>query len=53
MKMKKSEEIQRLFRLYKDESGNKSVDMAQFSIWMRDRGWPVPVPPDPLELLAK
>jgi len=53
MKMKKSEEVQRLFKLYKDETGNKSVEMEHFAIWMRDRGWPVPIPPDPMELLAK
>lgn len=51
--MTKNQEIQRLFKLFKQESENKEPDALQFAKWMRDRGWKVPVPPDPMDLLAK
>jgi hypothetical protein len=51
--MKKSHEIQRLYRLYKEESGNQIVDMREFAAWMKKKGWEMPIPIDPLDLLAK
>lgn len=51
--MKKSTEIQRLYRLYKDETKQINVEMADFAKWLDQKGYPLPTPPDPLELLAK
>jgi len=51
--MRKNQEAQRLFKVYKQQSGITEVDPLEFAKWMRDRGWKVPVPPDPMDLLAK
>lgn len=51
--MTKKQEIQKLFRVFKQEAGLQEPDALQFAKWMRDRGWKVPVPPDPMTLLAK
>jgi hypothetical protein len=49
----KHQEMQRLIRLYKDETGKKEVnmhDVAQFAV---DKGWPLPRPIAALDRLAK
>ena len=51
--MSKSKERQRIIRQYRDETGNRSVDMRQVAEWAVSKGWPMPKPADPIDLLAK
>lgn len=51
--MSKAQEIQRLQRLYKDETGLKEVDTKEFARWAVDRGYPLPSPVDPIDRLSK
>lgn len=49
----KSEKLQRIIRLYKEETGKKEVDMKKVAVFARDKGYPLTQPKDPLDLLAK
>lgn len=51
--MTKNQQIQRLYRLYKEETGELDVDLKKFTRWMEKKGWKMPVPPDPHDILAK
>src|SRR5207249_7937710 len=51
--MTKNQEIQRLYKLYKEETSNLDVDLKKFAKWMQSKGWKMPKPADPLDLLAK
>jgi hypothetical protein len=51
--MSKRKDMQRLIRSYKDETGEIELDMHKVARWAAGKGWPLPVPPDPLDLLAK
>jgi hypothetical protein len=51
--MTQNQELQRLCRLYKDETGNSEVNPREYAQWLNGRGWELPEPQDPLELLAK
>lgn len=50
--MTRRQELQRLIRLYKEEKGEKEVDMHKVAPWLEQRGWKLPKPKTPLELLA-
>jgi hypothetical protein len=45
--------MQRLIRHYKDETGITDVDMKEVAKFAVSKGWPMPVPKSPLDLLAK
>lgn len=49
----KSEEMQRIIRLYKEETGEKGIDMSSVAKFAIRKGWPMPKPKSPLELLSK
>jgi hypothetical protein len=51
--MSKRREMQRIIRHYKDDTGEREVDMHKVVKWAVAKGWPLPRPADPLELLAK
>jgi hypothetical protein len=51
--MSKRKDMQRLIRAYKDETGELALDMHKVAKWAAGKGWPLPTPPDPLEMLAK
>jgi hypothetical protein len=51
--MSKRKELQRFIRAYKDETGSQTIDMKKVAAWANAKGWPLPTPPDPLDLLAK
>jgi hypothetical protein len=51
--MSKRKEMQRVIRAYKDETGEREIDMHKVAKWATAKGWPLPTPPDPLDLLAK
>jgi len=44
---------QRLIRLYKEETGATEVDMYEVAKFAAGRGWKLPKPKSPLEILAK
>lgn len=49
----KSQMMQRLIRLYKDETGEKEVDMHKVAEFAVKKGWSLPRPQNPLDALAK
>lgn len=49
----KRQELQKIFRKYKDESGEKEVDMHKVAAYAQKLGWPMPKPASPVDLLAK
>ncbi len=51
--MTKNQEIQRLYRLYKSETGKLVVDVHEFAKWLGKKGYKMPIPKDPIELLAQ
>ena len=51
--MSKRKEMQRFIRAYKDETGERELDMHKVAKWAAGKGWPLPKPADPLDLLAK
>lgn len=51
--MTKKKDLQRLIRAYKDDTGEREVDMHKVAHYAEEKGWPMPVPADPLELFAK
>lgn len=51
--MSRRKEMQRLIRSYKDETKVAEIDMKKVALWAMEKGWPLPTPPDPLELLAR
>ena len=49
----KTKQMQRMIRQYKDETGEKEVDMHKVAQWAAGKGWPLSQPTDPIEVLAK
>lgn len=51
--MSKRREMQRLIRAYKDEMNEHELDMHKVAKWAAGKGWPLPIPPDPLDILTR
>ncbi len=51
--MSKKREMQRVIRAYKDETGNREIEMKEVAKWAASKGWPLPIPKDPLDVLAQ
>lgn len=51
--MSKRKEMQRFMRAYKDETGEREIDMHEIARFAVERGWPLPRPSDPIDLLAR
>jgi hypothetical protein len=51
--MSRKNEMQRLIKQYKFETGAREVDMHEVARWMTAQGWPLPPPIDPIDRLAK
>jgi hypothetical protein len=51
--MSKKADMQRLIRAYKDETGEREVDMHKVAIWAVAKGWPLPKPQNPYDVIAK
>ena len=49
----KRRQMQNLIRYYKDETGEKEIDMHKVAAYAAKKGWPLPRPVDPLDMLAK
>src|SRR4051794_21869420 len=50
--MSKVHELQRLIRLYRETTGRSELDMHQIARFAMGKGWPMPQPKSPLDLLA-
>lgn len=48
----RNQQMQRLIRQYREETGKKEIDMKDVAAWAHSRGWPLPKPLDPIERLA-
>jgi len=51
--MSKKKDLQRLIRHYKDETGEIQVDMKKVAKFAELMGWEMPIPKDPLDILAQ
>lgn len=51
--MSKRQEMQRFIRHYKDQTGETEIDMHKVAELAQKMGWRMPIPPSPLDLLAK
>lgn len=51
--MSKRKEMQRVIRAYKDETGVHELNMREIVKWAVGKGWMLPTPPDPLDVLTK
>lgn len=51
--MTKDQELQKLIRLYRQETGVSEWDMHDVAKWAARKGYRLPVPLTPLEMLAK
>lgn len=49
----KSQERQRFIRYYKDQTGKTEVNMRDVAKFAVSKGWKLPIPPDPLDMLAQ
>src|ERR1044071_1873049 len=47
------EKMQKLIRHYRDVTGKKEVDMHEVARFAAAKGWPLPQPVQPIDLLAK
>jgi hypothetical protein len=50
---KKIKERQKFIRYYKSQVGTDVANMHDVALFAKKMGWPVPMPPDPIEILAK
>lgn len=51
--MSKRQDMQRFLRHYKDETGERELDMYKVAQHAAKMGWKMPVPPSPVDMLAK
>lgn len=51
--MSKRLEMQRLIRAYKEETGEHEIDMHEVARYANRKGWPLPMPPSPIDILAR
>ena len=51
--MSKRQEMQRFIRHYKDETGEREIDMRKVAEFAKRVGWNMPTPPSDIDLLAK
>jgi hypothetical protein len=50
--MSKAQEMQKIIRLYRDETGHTELDMHEVALFAMRKGWPMPIPKNPLDMLA-
>lgn len=48
-----SQEKQRFIRHYKEETGEREIDMHKVAEYAKRKGWKMPKPPSDIEMLAK
>lgn len=50
--MSKMEELQKLIRLYREETGKAELDWHEVAMFCFRKGWPMPTPKSPLDMMA-
>ena len=50
--MSKIQELQKLIRLYREETGKSELDMHEVALFCFRKGWPFPTPKSPADMLA-
>jgi hypothetical protein len=50
--MSQVQELQKIIRLYRDESGHAEFDLRDVALFALRKGWPMPKPRDPIDMLA-
>lgn len=50
--MSKMEKLQKLIRLYREETGKAELDMHEVALFCFRKGWPMPTPKTPLDMMA-
>lgn len=50
--MSKAQEMQKIIRLYREETGQTELDMHEIATFAMRKGWPMPTPKSPLDILA-
>lgn len=50
--MSKIQELQKLIRLYREETGKSELDMHDVALFCFKKGWPFPTPKSPADMLA-
>lgn len=50
--MSKVQELQKIIRLYREETGQTELDLHEVARFAMRKGWPMPVPKNPLDMLA-
>jgi hypothetical protein len=51
--MSKRQDMQRFIRFYKEETGEREIDMHKVAEFAKSKGWNMPKPPSEIDLLAK
>jgi len=51
--MSRRQDMQRFIRFYKDETGEREVDMRKVAEFAQKHGWKMPTPPSAIDLLTK
>lgn len=49
----KHEQMQTIIRMYRNETGERDVDMHKVALFAVKKGWRLPKPAEPLDMLAK
>lgn len=50
--MSKMVELQKLIRLYREETGKAELDMHEVALFCFRKGWPMPTPKSPVDMMA-
>ena len=52
-RMSKRQEMQRFLRYYREQTGERELDMRRVAEFAKRMGWRMPTPPSAIDLLAK
>lgn len=50
--MSQAQELQKLIRLYREETGHAELDLHEVARFALGKGWPMPKPKSPIDMLA-
>ena len=50
--MSQAQELQKLIRLYREETGHVELDLHEVARFALGKGWPMPKPKSPIDMLA-
>ncbi len=49
----RNRELQTYIRMYKEETGEKEIDMHKVALFCQQKGYAMPVPPKPIDILIR